>query len=80
MHIRAAEPAPFNMDMTLEAMIAILALVTGLPSTILIMWKCITRHRQSLRRARRRQRQQLQQHQQGRKRIPSAPVLPFNRH
>ena len=76
-NIRAAEPASCNMDMTLEAMIAILALVTGLPSAILIMWKCITRHRRSLRRARRRQQQQQQQ-QQGRERIhPFDPSQTF---
>lgn len=31
--------------MTLEAIIATLALVTGLPSTVLIVWKCIQHYR-----------------------------------
>ncbi|KAK0725004.1 hypothetical protein B0H67DRAFT_569297 [Lasiosphaeris hirsuta] len=37
------------MEMTVEATIALLALITGLPSTILICWKCIRHRRQSRR-------------------------------
>jgi len=34
-----------SMEMTIEAIIAIIALVIGLPPTLLVMWKCVQRRR-----------------------------------
>ncbi|KAK0611254.1 hypothetical protein B0T14DRAFT_530039 [Immersiella caudata] len=39
------------MDMNLEAMIAILALIAALPSSFLILWNCIQQHRRAGRRS-----------------------------
>ncbi|KAK2023022.1 hypothetical protein LX32DRAFT_165969 [Colletotrichum zoysiae] len=42
------------MEMTLEAIIAIVSLVVGLPSTIFVLWKCSAHRRRASRRTLRR--------------------------